>query len=202
MEREGSGYDRIYEVLLTQGKPLPKVAEGSDRVTVIVQKKIINPIVIDFIAKADQTFTLNQKEKICLGLLAQHESMTARELVKYLELGEIKELQPWIYRLLEWKLVHKTGRTQATKYFIDPALLRKLDFKTQTTLKRIQPHRLQELVLEDLRRYPQSSIGEIHQRVGDEIHRQQVKRALEILVDRGDVNYSGKKRYRRYSIKK
>lgn len=30
MEREGSGYDKMYEVLLSNGKQIPKVEEGDE----------------------------------------------------------------------------------------------------------------------------------------------------------------------------
>ena len=80
MEQEGSGYDRMYEVLLSSGKPLPQVREGDDRVVVTVEKRIIDPSIVDFVAKADQEFQLSQREKISLGLVAQHESLTGREL--------------------------------------------------------------------------------------------------------------------------
>lgn len=38
----------------------------------------------------------------------------------------------------------------------------------------------------------------IHQRVGGEIHPKQVKRALEELIERGDVRFEGDNRWRRY----
>ncbi|WP_241356772.1 hypothetical protein, partial [Escherichia coli] len=82
--------------------------------------------------------------------------------------------------------------------FIDPDLLRSLDFSTSTTLKRIEPHRLAALVLEDLQRYPRSAISDIHKRVGGEIHPKQVKRALEELIGRGEVRFEGDNRWRRY----
>ena len=94
--------------------------------------------------------------------------------------------------------MRSVGRTQATRYFIDPELLRSLDFSASTTLKRIEPHRLAALVLEDLQRYPRSAISDIHKRVGGEIHPKQVKRALEDLIERGDVRFEGDNRWRRY----
>jgi ATP-dependent DNA helicase RecG len=109
--------------------------------------------------------------------LAQHDALTARELATSLELPSVEALQPWLKRLLDWQLVQSAGRTQATRYFVDPSLLRSLQFTGETTLKRIEPHRLAALVLEDLQRYPKSAISDIHQRVGGEIHPKQVKRA-------------------------
>jgi ATP-dependent DNA helicase RecG len=198
MEREGSGFDKMFEVLLSQGRPAPELVEGHDRVQVMVRRRIIKPEIIDFIAKTDQTYQLTQRERIALGLLAQHDALTARELAKALELPSVESLHPWLKRPLEWQLVHSTGRTQATRYFIDPQLMRSLDFSASTTLKRIEPHRLAALVLEDLQRYPRSAISDIHQRVGPEIRRKQVKRALDELIERGEVRFEGKNRWRRY----
>ena len=201
MEREGSGFDKIFEVLLSQGRPAPELIESHDRVQVTVRRRILKPEVIDFIAKADQTYQLTQRERIALGLLAQHDALTARELTAVLELPSVEALQPWVKRLLEWDLVQSAGRTQATRYFVDPGLLRNLNFAGETTLKRIEPHRLEALVLEDLKRYPKSAVSDIRQRIGREIHPKQVKRALDDLIEKGDVRYEGEKRWRRYWAK-
>jgi ATP-dependent DNA helicase RecG len=164
---------------------MPELVETHDRVQVTVRRRILAPRVIDFIAKADQTYALTQRERITLGLLAQHEAMTARELVAALELPEVDALQPWLKRLLDWALVRSVGRTQATRYFIDPGLLQALDFTAATTLKRIEPHRLGALILEDVGRYPGTQIGDIHGRIGLEIPRARVRRAVELLVKEG-----------------
>ena len=198
MEREGSGFDKIFEVLLLQGRPAPELIETHNRVQITVRRRILKPEVIDFIAKADQTYQLTQRERIALGLLAQHDALTARELATTLELPSTEMLQPWLKRLLEWHLVQSAGRTQATRYFVDPGLLRSLKFTGETTLKRIEPHRLAALVLEDLQRYPRSAISDIHRRIGGEIHPKQVKRALEELIGRGAVRFEGNNRWRRY----
>ena len=198
MEREGSGFDKIFEVLLSQGRPAPELIETHDRVQVTVHRRILKPEIIDFIAKADQTYQLTQRERIALGLLAQHDALTARELATTLELPSTEVLQTWLKRLLEWHLVQSAGRTQATRYFVDPGLLRSLKFTGETTLKRIEPHRLAALVLEDLQRYPKSAISDIHHRIGGEIHPKQVKRALEELVERGAARFEGNYRWRRY----
>ena len=42
MEREGSGYDKMYEVLLSNGKQIPIVEEGDDYVKAIVGRRIIS----------------------------------------------------------------------------------------------------------------------------------------------------------------
>jgi ATP-dependent DNA helicase RecG len=200
MEREGSGFDKIYEVLLSQGRPAPELIEQHDRVQITVRRRILRPEVVDFIAKADQTYQLTQRERIALGLLAQHDALTARELIAVLELPTVEALQPWLSRLLDWRIIQSTGRTQSTRYFVDPGLLRGFNFVSDTTLKRIEPHRLAALILEDLGRYPQSAIGEIRQRIGGEIHPKQVKRALDALIDKGEVRFEGDRRWRRYRL--
>lgn len=200
MEREGSGYDKIFEVLLSHGRPAPELVEGHDRVQVTIRRRILKPEIIDFIAKADDAFQLTQRERIALGLLAQHDALTARELAAQLELPSIEALQPWIKRLLEWQLVQSAGRTQATRYFVDPALLRSHDFIGGTTLKRIEPHRLLALIIEDVGRYPESKIGDIHKRVGLEIPRSRIRRSVEQLVRDGRLKPEGVRSGTRYSL--
>ncbi len=200
MEREGSGFDLIYEVLLSQGRPLPVVREGSDRVAVTVQRRIIKPPIIDFLAKADQIYQLRQREKIALGLLAQYEALTAQELTEELELTETTDLTSWIRRLQDWKIIRQTGRTRGTRYYVDPDLLSRLEFPSQTTLVRIEPYRLRELILEDLRRHPESSFGDIHKRIGTEISDYQARRQIKALVKDDKVTFQGERRWRRYWV--
>ena len=200
MEREGSGFDKIFEVLLSQGRPAPELIELHDRVQVTVRRRILKPEIIDFIAKAEQTYQLTQRERITLGLLAQHDALTARELAVKLELPTVEALQPWLKRVLDWQLVQSAGRSQATRYFIDPGLLRTLDFVGGTTLKRIEPHRLLALIVEDIGRYPQSKIGDIHQRIGLEIPRSRVRRALEQLVKESKLHQQGVRSGTRYRL--
>ena len=200
MEREGSGFDLIYEVLLSQGRPLPVLQEEQDRVSVTVKRRIIKPEVIDFLAKADQTYHLRQREKIILGLLAQNEALTARDLTEMLELPEAVDFGSWMGRLPKWKIVRQTGRTKGTRYYVAPDLLRKLDFPSQTTLARIEPHRLRELILEDLSRHSNSAISEIHKRIGEEIPSHQIKRQIQTLIRDKKIVFKGDRRWRRYSL--
>lgn len=200
MEREGSGFDKVYEVLLSQGRPAPELTETHDRVQVTIRRRILAPRVIDFIAKADQTHHLTQRERITLGLLAQQEAMTARELVAALELPTVEALTPWLKRLLDWQVVRSSGRTQAMRYFVAPDLLRSLNFTGGTTLKRIEPHRLEALVLEDVGRYPDTKMGDIHQRIGLEIPRSRVRRTVEQLVREGKLRQEGVRNGTRYRL--
>jgi len=156
--------------------------------------------VIQLMTQVDARHQLAQRERITLAALAQSEGMTVRELATLLGIGSTDELASWFGRLLKVHLVQSTGRTQTTRYFIDPALLRDSGITLPTTLKRIQPHRLKALIQEDLGRYPESSSMEINKRIGAEISAKTVKRALDTLVEDGVVMFSGERRWRRYRL--
>lgn len=200
MEREGSGFDLMYEILLGQGKPAPVISEGADSVKVVVQRRILKAPLVELMIRADQAFQLSQKEKITLGLLALSDGLTAQELCGRLELENADSLKPWLGRLEGFRLVATRGRTKATRYFVPPNVLTTLEVEPHTTLVRIEPHRLRALILEDLERYPNSAISKIHTRIGPEIPRTQVKRMLDELVAQKRADATGINRGRKYRI--
>ena len=71
---------------------------------------------------------------------------------------------------------------------------------TSTTLKRIEPHRLLALIVEDVGRYPLTRISEIHQRIGAEIPRSRIRRSLEQLVREGTLHQEGVRSGTRYRL--
>jgi ATP-dependent DNA helicase RecG len=107
-----------------------------------------------------------------------------------------------IGRLSKLKVVKTRGRTKGTEYFVDPALLRQLDFKGTTTLRGIEPHRLRELILSDLGVYLSASIAEISARVGEEIPPRKIRRELQELIEDGFVRAEGENKGRRYILTK
>ena len=100
--------------------------------------------------------------------------------------------------LRKWGLVSTRGKTKGMEYFVDPEVLRRLEFKGTTTLKGIEKHRLHALILQDLDIYRGGAISEIHGRIGPEIARRKVQRALADLVREGKVRAEGERRGRRY----
>jgi ATP-dependent DNA helicase RecG len=202
MEGEGSGFDRMYEVQLMSGRAVPQVQQGDDRVTVTVRKQIVRAAIVDFMVKADQALSLSQKELITLGLLAQHEAMTALELGRALELTRTEDLRHWVGRLKELGVIGSRGRTKATEYFIEPKILRTLEFEGETTLKGIESHRLRELVLRDLEIYGPAGIGQIHERIGLEIPRRKLRRELTNLVRETKISKQGNTRAAVYDLTK
>lgn len=200
MEREGSGFDLMYERLLASGRGAPTPSEGPDSVHVVVPRRILHPGVIWFLGEADRKFSLSQREKIALGLLAPTEGLSAVELAERLELNSPPEVGRWLERLINLGLVQQAGRTKATRYFVPPDLLKASGLDHQTTLKRVSPHRLRALVLEDLERYPDSAISDIHRRIGSEIAQRTIKRALDQLTLGDRVKPSGENRGRTYRL--
>lgn len=200
MEREGSGYDMIYDRLLSQGRPVPAVEEGADWVKATIQKRIVKAEILRLMAAAGERFQLTQRERITLGALAQSEGMTAPALASLLEAHGKDEIASWLGRLVDLNLVQSTGRTKGTRYFVAPAVLHNSGVLLATSLSRIEPHRLVELVREDLRRYPGSKRGEISRRVGVEVSARQLRRALLELIDSGVVVKAGDRNTARYHL--
>ena len=201
MEREGSGIDLLFERLLATGRKVPTITEGTDSVHVTIPRRVVQPGVIKLLVEADKRYQLTQRERITFALVAQTESLSAAELAEELELADANALRPWLGRLLDWGLIEQTGRTSATRYFVPPALLREAGLDALTTLTRVQPHRLRALILEDLERFPDSSKSDIWRRVGPEIPERTFRRAIEELVEAGEVVTEGEKRWRRYRLK-
>lgn len=199
MEREGSGYDKMYEVQLVNGKQVPRVIEGDDSVTVIVERRIVNQEAIKVMQTASKNFPLKQKQIICLGMIAQAESLSGSDLIRRLELKNNVELRPWLRPLLDMGLVETNeGKTRGVEYHVAPSLLKNSNFKGRTTLKRIEQHRLRELILEDVRIYGPTSISDINVRIGEEINRRSLIRAINNLVEEALVVKVGKGRALKY----
>ena len=200
MEREGSGIDLLFERLLASGRKVPTITEGTDSVHVTVPRRVVQPGVIRLLVEADRRYQLTQRERITFALIAQTEGVSAAELAEELELPDAVALRPWLGRLPTWGLVEQSGRTNATRYFVPPALLRDAGLDALTTLTRVQPHRLRALILEDLERFPDSAISDVHRRIGPEIPARTIKRTFDLLVSEGAISATGERRWRRYRV--
>ena len=201
MEREGSGFDLVYALLLGSGKPLPIVKETDERATVIVKKQFISKEVVRLMDKASSEFSLKQKEVISLGLLAQQQSYTAVEISSILDQNEEAGLRNWLGRLVEMELIIKTGKGKGTQYAVNPEFIRKINFKGKTNLKNIEDYRLEELIFKDLKTYTNSGFSDIHSRIGLEINQFKVKRMLKTMVDKNILETTGGTRGMKYQLK-
>jgi ATP-dependent DNA helicase RecG len=200
MEKEGSGYDKVYELLLYNGKPEPIVEECDDRVVVTVKKNIINNEAVRLMSRVNDDFYLKQKEIITLGLIAQSGTLSTIELSRKLNVKDTDNLRHWLGNLLVNEIILTKGKTKATEYFVNPEILRQVDFKGRTDLKKIEPHRLQELIISDLKIYDGSSISDINERIGLEINRRKVKRMLDEMVENGKLSVQGINKGTKYFI--
>lgn len=200
MEKEGSGYDKVYEILLGNGKEIPEVYEGDDRVIVTIKKQIINTEVLRLMYKASNEIQLRQRELISLGLIAQNEGISAIDLSKKLNITKANGLKHWLGRLLQLKLILSKGKTKATLYFVNPEFIRTTDFIEKTNLKRIEPHRLQELIYEDLKNYPESAISEINNRIGSEIKQRTLKAKIDEMIEKKLLIKTGERKGTKYFI--
>lgn len=198
MEREGSGYDRVYEALLLQGKKPPIVREDDDSVCVTVGKSIIDSHLALFLEGIDRNYDLSLREKIALGLIAQKTSLTALEFARLLQLDGEERLQNWIGRLVSQDIILSQGKTKGTEYFVNASILRNAKFNGKTTLKRIEMPRLKQLVLEDLKIHGPnaqhtSPRRDIHKRIGEDIPLSKLRHAIEALVADGVIHNTHKR---------
>lgn len=200
MEREGSGYDMMYQRLLSQAKHWPIVTEEHDRVVVTIKKRIIKEEIVEFLEKADQTFQLKQREMISLGLIAQHDGLSALEFSRILDVADQERIRSWLGRLPNLGLISSKGRTRGMIYFVPGTVLKKMDFKGKTTLKRIEVHRLEELVRHDLERYGSSALPQIQKRIGSEIPAHRIRDTLGKLIESNVVEKSGYGRWTQYFL--
>ena len=202
MEREGSGYDMMYEQLLSNGKSVPIVEEGDDWVKVHVDRRVLSKEVIKVMQYANQSQELKQKQLICLGLIAMHESLTATQMINLLHLKDADALRPWLRPLIDKGFVVATNeRSKAKEYRAGVRVLRESQYRGKTSLKRIENYRLRELIIEDLKIYQPCSISEIHERIGKEIPLRKLQFQIKQLITEGKVVPEGQKRWTKYSIK-
>ncbi|MGV1003004.1 hypothetical protein ACTS9U_16695 [Empedobacter falsenii] len=152
--------------------------------------------------KASKTFSLRQRELITLGIIAQNDGISATDLSIVLNVNKPNGLQSWLGRLLDLEILHSKGKTKGTIYYVNPEVLRDAEYFEKTNLKRIEPHRLQELIYEDLKNYPKSSIGDICKRIGEEIKQRTIKSKLDEMVEKALLIKEGEKRWTTYSINK
>jgi len=202
MDKEGSGIDKLYETLLSQGKRIPEALQGDDYVQITIYRHILKPDLLTFLKRADEECQLLQKERICLGLIAQHGSLSSLEFSRRLDLpDQPNAIRHWLGRLMDLGLVQSRGKTRGVQYFVNPEFIKNTNFKTTTNLKNIEEHRLEELIYKDISEYPDSRFSEIHERIGTEINIFKVKRLLKSMVEKESLAITGIRRGAKYHLK-
>lgn len=200
MEGEGSGYDLIYQQLSREAKPLPDVDDTGTSLRVTLRAQRPDPDTLRLLDYLSAHYTFSQKETIVLGLLAQHRRLSATALSQALQLRQEERTRSWVGRLVDWNIVQTQGTRKGTEYVINPEVFAAADLQVKPTLKTIEPHRLRALLVEDLRAYPDSSLAEMHKRLGEELAAHLLRRQLLQMTRAGMVAASGANRNRRYSL--
>lgn len=201
MDKEGSGIDKMYQVLLSNAKHIPIPFQGDDFVKFTINKRISKTEIVSLINRANAEFALNSKELISMGLIAQHNSISAIQFSKELNLPDAPNvLASWLGRLVDLNLIILKGKTKGTEYLVNPAFLKKINFKGKTNLNRIENHRLEELIYQDVKIYQPTSLGEIHERIGKELPYNKVRKTIYKIVDDGKIFSKGIKAGTKYFL--
>lgn len=202
MDKEGSGIDKMYQVLLSNAKHIPISFQGDDFVNFTINKRIYKTEIVSLINRANAEFALNSKELISIGLIAQHNSISAIQFSKELNLPDTPNVVTnWLGRLMDLELVINKGKTKGTEYLVNPDFLKKVNFKGKTNLKRIENHRLEELIYQDVKIYGTTPIRDIHIRIGKEISKNIIQKALKAMCLRGVLDSEGVLKGTKYFIR-
>lgn len=199
MEAEGSGYDLIYETLLTSGKSKPMVYEGDDYVEVTVYKKIVSKEssrICDFVSA---NYKISQKAYITLGIILQKKSISASELSKELQLMDGNRLRSYVDSLIANKIILSKGAGRGMKYEINPEFVANTKMQFPTTLKTIEPYRLKALILEDLKYHPNSLLAEMATRLPD-VDYSELEKMVRTMAKDGEIAPLGGRKFRRYKL--
>ena len=201
MDKEGSGIDKMYQILLSSAKHIPIPYQGDDFVKFTIHKRISKTEIVSLINRTNEEFQLNSKELISLGLIAKHNSISAIQFSKELNLPDTTNVVTnWLGRLIELNVVVTRGKTKATEYLVNSDFLKKVNFKGRTNLKRIESHRLEELIYQDVKIYGPTPLGDIHKRIGDELPYNKVRKTIYTMIEKQILHPSGNKPHIKYSI--
>ena len=200
MEREGSGYDKMYEQQLLFGKSVPKVIEGDDFVKAIVERRIKDMDAYKVMQDVKKRFELKQKATICLGLIAQFGPVSGSQLVKMLELSGSDALRAWIRPLQENGLIESSDdNTKGKMYFVASDIK---TVKVKKSPKKIKDEVLANAIIEDISIRGEVSIQEVSERFVGKASYKVIRRIMIQLQEEGILISSGTGRWIRFSLSK
>ena len=196
MEREGSGYDKMYEQQLLFGKSVPKVIEGDDFVKAIVERRIKDMDAYKVMQDVKKRFELKQKATICLGLIAQFGPISGSQLVKMLELSGSDALRAWIRPLQENGLIESSeDNTKGKLYFISSDIQSVVAKKTS---KQTKSDAIQQAIINDFIKHRASSLTEVADRLKGVASYHTIRKYINKLEEDGQIITSGKGRWMKY----
>ena len=201
MEGEGSGYDLIYEKLGADAKQFPVIESDYNKISVTVFSNIIDEDALSVIDYINSHFQLKQKEIIALGVITTHRKILSTELSHILQLNQEDKLMHWIGGLLNNSIIISRGSKKATEFLLNPDLFSQAKLNLKPSLKTIEPHVLEALILEDIKINGKSRMKEIQERL-KEAYPKDIQKTVYKLVKSGDLITEGGNRNRMYLFKK
>lgn len=201
MEGEGSGYDLVYEKLSLDAKPFPELESTFSKMAVVVHSGVIDEEALTVIDYINKYFQLTQKETITLGIIATRKKLLSTQLSTALQLNHEDKLKYWLGGLLDKKILVSRGAKKGTEYLLNPELFSQAKLNLTPSLKTIEPHALEALIIESLKYNGKSKVSEVQKRL-NEVYPEDVKKTLYKLVKRGVLATSGGKRNRYYELLK
>jgi ATP-dependent DNA helicase RecG len=199
MENEGSGYDLIYQLNAMDSKKMPVVESDFSQVVVTQYSGIIDEDILPILDYVGKNYELSQKDMIALGIIAQRQKLLSTELSNLLQLENKERLRAYTDRLLKMGLVKSRGIKKGTEFLISPELINSAKANVKTTLKTIEPYRLEALIEEDIRRHPDSSVSEIVKRLPDASYKD-IRKHIYAMTASGIIIPVGINRWRRYRL--
>ena len=199
MEAEGSGYDLMYETLLSTGKRPPVIVEGNDSIEVTIERKIVSKEAYRLCDYVSQQYGIKQKGIIALGIIIQEGIINCTKLASLLQLSESERLRPYVTSLLENNIIVSSGRGKGLKYQVNPLLISGIHANFPTTLKTIEPYRLKALICEDLKFHANSLVSEVASRLKD-VDYGQLQTTMRQMASQKELATSGGRKYRKYSL--
>lgn len=199
MEGEGSGYDLVYEKLCMDGKALPQFENEFSHFKVTVSSKVIDASTLGLIDYASQHFELRQKDLIVLGIIARERKITSVKLTQVLGLADNERLTHWTGKLHEKEIIEQHGSKKAAAYVLSPTILSSAGMNLPPTLKTMEPHALDALVVEDLKHNPDSTMAEISKRIPD-LERKDIEKSVRRLRRSERVEAQGARKNMRYKL--
>lgn len=199
MEGEGSGYDLIYEKLSIDAKPFPVIESDFNKVSVSIESGIVDINALKLTDYLSKHFQLTQREKILVGIVARHQKILSTELTKILQLSEDDRLRNWYSRLIEQCILLTHGKGKGNAFLINPKLLADSNLNLKPSLKTVEPYVLEQLILTDIKNYPNSKISEINQRIKD-VGKKEIQKTIYKLIELKHLVGNGSKTYRKYRL--
>jgi ATP-dependent DNA helicase RecG len=108
-------------------------------------------------------------------------------------------MRSWIGSLIEKGILVSQGIKKGTEYLLNPGLFAQAKLDITPSLRTLEPYKLEDLIIEDLKYNGKSKLSEIQVRM-KEIPKADIKKAVYRMVEKEDLKTEGAKRNRTYEL--